>query len=125
MPNENVALSPADGRLMLKIRRIVVMVRCHGPPAIERPATPRQRITNIAVIPRNHVIACAHADPIGPIPSTSMKMYASATLSTTPALVSHIGVRVSPAARIADVPMSHTVEAPLLTPITWRNGAPI
>lgn len=75
--------------------------------------------------PNAHVIVDAYAEPIGPTPSTLMKTYARITLRTTPAPVRNIGVRASPAARIADVPMSQTVARPLAAPMTARNGAPI
>ena len=54
-----------------------------------------------------------------------MSTYASVTLKTTLAPARNMGVRVSPAARIADVPISARVAAPLLAPITARKGAPI
>ena len=54
-----------------------------------------------------------------------MNTSASATLISAPAVVRNIGVLVSPAARIADVPMSHTVAAPFAPPTTVRKGAPI
>src|SRR5919204_5675145 len=53
-----------------------------------------------------------------------MSRYASTTVSTMFATERNIGVRVSPAARIADVPMSHTVAAPLAIPSMVRNGLP-
>ncbi len=90
-----------------------------------RPATPRHSSTNIAHIPRTQAIDDAYAEPIGPIRSTLMKRYASVTLTPIPAMLRNIGVRVSPAARIADVPMSQSVAAPFAAPTTARNGAPI
>src|SRR5688572_7920352 len=96
--------------------RIVERVRCHGPPAMLRPATPRHSSANVAHIPRTQVIDDAYADPIGPIRSTLMKTYASVTLTPIATTLRNIGVRVSPAARIAEVPMSQSVAAPFAEP---------
>ena len=125
MPKLNVALSAADGRLIEKRTRIVARLSRHGPPAMLRPATPRHSSASIAHIPSVQLMDEAYAEPIGPMRRTSMNRYARATLTTTPAPARNIGVRVSPAARIAEVPMSHTVAKPFAAPMTARNGAPI
>src|SRR5207249_10678317 len=111
MPKLNVALSPAEGRLISKMRRMVVIVRCHGPPAIDSPAKPRHSTTSDAIMPSTQVVVCAYAEPIGPSLNTSVSRYARTTLSTMLAIERNIGVRVSPAERIADDPHRHTFTA--------------
>jgi hypothetical protein len=55
------------------------------------------------------LVTTAYAAPIGPTCRTSMNKNASGTVTQTDRIASHMGVRLSPAARIADVAMNQTV----------------
>ena len=116
-------LSAADGRLIEKIERMRVMSRPHGPPRMLRSARPRQSNTSESAQIVAESMVKAYAAPIDPTRRTSTNRYASGTVSATDRIASHIGVRLSPAARIAETAMNQTVWNTLPPPRSARIGA--
>src|SRR5207244_11879162 len=94
------------------------------PPALRTPATPRHRSP---IVPAQNTVLTAiwaNAAPMIPSPATVTRRNVAGIVSAEPPAESHIGVRVSPAARIADTPMIEIVWNTFNPPIRARYGAP-
>ena len=89
--------------------RMSAVSRPQAPPRIVRSARPSQSRNSDSAQMTALLVTTAYAAPIGPTRSTSMNKNASGTVTQTDRIASHIGVRLSPAARIAEAAMNHTV----------------
>jgi hypothetical protein len=85
---------------------------------------PRQ---SSAIVPAQNstlTMICAYAAPMIPRPATVTRRYVAGTVRADPPNDSHMGVRVSPAARIAETPMIEIVWNTFNPPMNARYGAP-